>query len=245
MWLPLAARTRTPHRGVGGLATGTASGVPGLHVPLDLGAPTCPPGRPNNRRLHSAASEATSEAVPLGGTREAVPRSASWLGQYAATEAASVAGESLGEGERTDAGEAAATPGRDGIGPVPATPSTASGGRQHVTWGFGQAHSPTGTAAGGCGGPGGGAGALPLPRCGAGELSLNVAQWLTPSHGPSADVCGLFAGEDGSESIALTSRVVKGTVHVSVRGGDLAGIASVWEHRHVFRAVAAQQSGLA
>ncbi|PNH12015.1 hypothetical protein TSOC_001047 [Tetrabaena socialis] len=51
-------------------------------------------------------------------------------------------------------------------------------------------------------------------RCGAGELALDVKAWLTPAAGPSGDVCGLFGGDDGTESVALLSRVVKGTVQL-------------------------------
>ncbi|GIM02919.1 hypothetical protein Vretimale_7716, partial [Volvox reticuliferus] len=55
------------------------------------------------------------------------------------------------------------------------------------------------------------AGPAPHVRCGAGELTLDVHTWLTPSTAPSGELCGLFNGDDG-ESVALLSRVVKGAV---------------------------------
>lgn len=57
---------------------------------------------------------------------------------------------------------------------------------------------------------------LPHLRAGTGELPLDVDAWLTPPAAPGSEVCGLFGGDDGTDSVSLLSRVVKGVANLDL-----------------------------
>ncbi len=57
---------------------------------------------------------------------------------------------------------------------------------------------------------------LPHLRAGTGELPLDVDAWLTPPAPPGSEVCGLFGGDDGTDSVSLLSRVVKGVANLDL-----------------------------
>ncbi|GLC72671.1 hypothetical protein PLESTF_001276900 [Pleodorina starrii] len=181
-WVAPALRPRSPHLGVGGV-TGSATCVPGLHVPLELEPPprALPPPPPGGGGAAAGPSSPSGPHTHLFRRSPEVPDRVSSLGASSGTVAAAAAAAAA-------AGDRAGTP---------LTVST-----------FGAASSvpaPVQAMAAPRAGP------PPHVRCGAGELVLDVNAWLTPPTAPTGELCGLFNGDDG-ESVALLSRVVKGAV---------------------------------
>ncbi|KXZ48872.1 hypothetical protein GPECTOR_25g457 [Gonium pectorale] len=159
-WLPPAMRPKSPHLGVGGV-TGSATSVPGLHVPLELDPPARTPSRTTSPQQQSQRSSGVSD--PDGGAEAG--------------------------------GQSSMTTSVTGMPPPPSQAAVVAPRMMHT-------------------------GPAPV-RCGAGELLLDVNAWLTPVSAPGSELCGVFYGDEGGDSVALMSRVVKGTVQCDLGWAEI------------------------